>query len=185
MALHPPPAITQEAFERFLAQPQNSEGSFELINGEIVEKMPTQLHSLIVGFFITLLNLYRWQNPIIWVMPEIRVKLSGDTYNDRVPDIGVVLRAGRVFDPHAPLNYMPDLIIEIQSPSQSDKFMSDKADYYLEKGARRVWLVYSRKRIIEVRTKDDRRLLTDEDMLDGGDILPGFSVAVREIFTQP
>jgi Uma2 family endonuclease len=177
--------MTQQAFEQFLAQPENSEGRFELVNGEIVEKQLTQFRSLMVSMFVGILNVYRQKHPTVWVLPGVGVKLPGDIYNGRIPDISVLLHGGRVYDLDAPLNHMPDLVIEIQSPSQSDKFMSDKADYYLGKGARRVWLVYTKKRIIEVRTKDDRHLLTDEDTLDGGDILPGFSVAIKDVFAQP
>lgn len=78
---------------------------------------------------------------------------------------------------------MPDLAIEIQSPGQSDKLMSDKADYYLANGTRMVWIIY-KKRIVEVRTQDDRQLLNEDDILDGGDLLPGFSVAVKDVFRQ-
>ena len=43
-------------------------------------------------------------------------------------------------------------------------------------------LLYPEKRIVEVRTPDDRQLLTDGDPLEGGDVLPRFSIAVSDIF---
>jgi hypothetical protein len=42
--------------------------------------------------------------------------------------------------------------------------------------------MYTKKRLIEVRTLDDWDLLTDDDTLDGGDVLPGFTVAVNDLF---
>jgi len=180
MLLHTKP-ITAEEFEQFIAE--NADRRFELINGEIVEKMPTQLHALIANLFNGLLFVYQQKNPIIWVFSEVRVKLPDDNSNDRIPDIAVVLKAGRQIDPDAPLDYMPDLAIEIQSPGQSDKLMSDKADYYLANGTRMVWIIY-KKRIVEVRTQDDRQLLNEDDILDGGDLLPGFSVAIKDVFQQ-
>ncbi|MCC6805284.1 MAG: Uma2 family endonuclease [Anaerolineae bacterium] len=80
--------------------------------------------------------------------------------------------------------FMPDLAVEVQSPDQSDKFMADKAAYYLANGVRMVWLVYPEKRLVEVLTPDDRHLLNDANTLDGGSVLPGFSLAVRDIFAE-
>lgn len=174
--------VTVEQFEQFIARSENAERRFELINGEIVEKMPTQLHALISALFIALLHTYRQKNPIIRIFSEIRVKLPGDESNDLIPDVAAMLKEGRRIDPDAPLSQMPDLVIEVQSPSQTPKFMSDKAAYYLSHGARMVWVVYTKKRIVEVLTNDSRELLTEEDNLTGGDLLPGFSVAVKDIY---
>lgn len=182
MALLKAQPITTDVFERLLNKPENSDRLLELINGEIAEKMPTQLHALLASLFNTLLGIYVRNNPIGWVFSEVRVKLPNDKLNDRIPDIAYVLKEGRVFDPNAPLSYMPDLVVEIQSPDQSDKFMLDKANYYLANGTRMVWLVYPQKRLIEVLTATDRRLLTEADTLEGGELLPGFSVSVKEIF---
>lgn len=182
MALLKAQPITTDVFERLLNKPENADRLLELINGEIAEKMPTQLHALLASLFNTLLGIYVRSNPIGWVFSELRVKLPNDKLNDRIPDIAFVLKEGRVFDPNAPLSYMPDLVVEIQSPDQSDKFMLDKAQYYLASGTRMVWLVYPQKRLIEVLTVTDRRLLTEADTLEGGELLPGFSVAIKEIF---
>jgi Uma2 family endonuclease len=184
VALQKQRQMTATEFEKYIARPENSDRLFELIDGEIVEKMPTQLHAVIANFFNALLYLYKQKNPIIWVFSEVRVKLPSDKKNDRIPDIAVVLKEGREFDPYAPLAYIPDLIIEIQSPSQNDKFMVDKAAYYLAKGTRIVWIVYPEKRLLEVLTKTDRKLLTEAHMLDGGDVLPGFTLPVNDIFEQ-
>ncbi len=52
--------ITVEAFLSFIQQPKNEDRHFELIDGEIVEKMPTQLHALIANLlnavFIAIFN---------------------------------------------------------------------------------------------------------------------------------
>ena len=77
---------------------------------------------------------------------------------------------------------MPDLAVEAQSDGQSERFMLDKALLYLANGTRMVWIIYSTRQIVEVLTATDRQLLTIEDMLSGGAVLPGFSMAVRELF---
>jgi Uma2 family endonuclease len=45
-----------------------------------------------------------------------------------------------------------------------------------------IWIIYPAKRLVEVLTPTDRKLLTEADTLEGGDLLPGFTLAVRDIF---
>lgn len=79
---------------------------------------------------------------------------------------------------------MPDLAVEVQSDGQSDRFMANKAAYYLANGSRMVWLVYPETQIVEVLTPDNRTLLNSEGIISGGDVLPGFSLPVRELFSK-
>jgi Uma2 family endonuclease len=77
---------------------------------------------------------------------------------------------------------MPELTVEIKFPDDPMKDLRDKAVYYLSRACKIVWLVYPEKRIIIVFTSEGEFLLTDEDVLEGGDVLPGFRVAVSELF---
>ncbi|MGE3855227.1 MAG: Uma2 family endonuclease [Planctomycetota bacterium] len=77
----------------------------------------------------------------------------------------------------------PDLVIEIRSPRDSWKAMTDKAAEYLTHGGRLVWLIDPERRLVEVHRNDASPLtLTESDALQGGDVLPGFSIGVAEIF---
>lgn len=176
-------AYTVKEFEEFVAQPENAEWNFELIYGEIVKKMPTLLHGFIITLLSGMLFNYLRQNPIGRIIAEGSYGLPGDEYNNRIPDLSFISNEKPLVSKGA-APFMPDLAIEVQSPSQSDKFMRDKADYYLANGVRMVWIVYTEKHIVEVLTPDDRELLTDAHTLSGGDMLPGFSLPVREIFAQ-
>lgn len=72
---------------------------------------------------------------------------------------------------------------EIKSPKDTFKGLRAKAEYDLANGARLVWLVYPDERLVEVfRLDADSRLLNEQQMLDGGDVLPGFQIAVKAIF---
>ncbi len=173
---------TVDEFEAFIATAEKEDCRFELIHGEIVEKMPTQKHAAIVGFFIGHLFIYFKEHPIAWLLPEARYRILQDNHNARVPDISVVLDRSRPLVEKVPAPYMPELAIEVQSPDDSLKAMVEKAAYYLQNGTRMVWLVYVDKRLIEVLTADDRQILTENDALNGGDLLPGFTLAVRDIF---
>jgi Uma2 family endonuclease len=81
---------------------------------------------------------------------------------------------------------MPDLAIEIKSPSDTVRLMREKAAYYLATGARQVWLVYPAQRIVEVYNLEaDVEILMVGDTLTGGKLLPGFSLPVVEVFADP
>lgn len=78
--------------------------------------------------------------------------------------------------------YMPDLAVEAQPEGQSEGFMLDRALLYLANGTRMVWIIYPARQIVEVLTASERQLLTVDDTLTGGDVLPGFSVPIRDLF---
>jgi Uma2 family endonuclease len=130
------------------------------------------------------LYIYFRNNPIGWAFSELRIKLPNDDLNDTIPDISVVLKAGREFDPNKPLAFMPDLAIEIKSPDDSLIKMRKKANYYLENGTKIVWLVDTQRQKVEVYTVDDTEILGSNDTLDGGELLPDFKLPVSELWSQ-
>lgn len=176
--------VTAEAFITFILQRENEGRHFELIDGEIVEKMPTQLHALIATLFIFRLSLYFQNNPIGWVFTELRIKLPDDDFNDTIPDISVVLKEGREFNPNEPLTFMPDLAIEIKSPTDSLIKMRKKANYYLENGTKIVWLVDTQRQKVEVYTVEDTEILGINDTLQADDLLPNFKLPVIDLWSQ-
>ena len=79
----------------------------------------------------------------------------------------------------------PDLVVEVLSKKNTPKEMERKLDEYFRVGARLVWYVDPKKRIVRVYTARDRSIVLREDqMLDGGDVLPGFSLSIRDWFTK-
>ncbi len=175
---------TVEEFEAFLALPENMDGPFELIEGEIVEKMATQEHGVIAGLLATFVNIYLRQNPIGRVAVSVWHRLRGDIYNQRLLDVSFVSDINRPIEKRGAALYIPDLCIEIQSPDDSLKGMANKAAFYLKNGAKIVWLVYPAKHLIEVLTADSRELLGIDETLDGGQVLPGFKQPVKKVFPE-
>ena len=77
----------------------------------------------------------------------------------------------------------PLVAVEIKSNSNTYKDLRAKARKYLEHGTAMVWLVYPGRRFVEVyQANADDQVLFDTDMLDGGEVLPGFTLAVKELF---
>ena len=74
----------------------------------------------------------------------------------------------------------PDLAIEILSPDQNIARLLDKAHFYLLNGARLVWVIDLETETIAVLAPGaESRTLTPGDALEGGELLPGFSVCRR------
>ena len=117
--------------------------------------------------------------------PGYRLESNPDTV--RCPDVAW-FAPGRV--PHGTVGFpalTPDLCIEVESPSnsRSDRLLSDKARMWLEHGAREVWVLNpDTVSVTRYQPGADPEALREDDVLDGGDLLPGFSVAVWQLFRR-
>ncbi|HLU08998.1 MAG TPA: Uma2 family endonuclease [Oceanobacillus sp.] len=178
---------TVDEFEQFINKPENADRRFELIYGEIVEKVPTEEHGAIVVNICTGLKIHaKAQNPEDRVTVESRHSVSGDNINDRLPDIAYTTAARAMpITRKGAVPQMPDLAVEVKSPNDSYTQIRSKALFYLANGTRLVWLVFPERRVVEVYHENgDLEVLTerDDDVLDGGDVLPGFRMPLRDVF---
>jgi Uma2 family endonuclease len=172
--------ITTEAFEEFLAT--HREGLYELIEGEIVEKMVTEEHGNSASKIVIAIGIYLRQNKIGRVLVETRYSPKDDTYNDRLPDVSF-RRTDAAMVKRGAIKGMPDLAVEIKSPDDTNKQMRATADFYLANGCKMVWLVFPDKKFVEVHLPDGNyETYVEGDTISGGDVLPDFSITVAEIF---
>ena len=80
---------------------------------------------------------------------------------------------------------VPDLVAEVLSEGNTRGEMSRKLDEYFLAGVRLVWYVDPKKRTVRVYTsRDISTLLHEKQVLDGGDVLPGFTLSIREWFAK-
>jgi len=113
---------------------------------------------------------------------------SGDTVE---PDVAVVLRetweAAPPPRPNRFLTVVPDLVVEVLSPSTERKDRRTKRDIYERNGVREYWLVDSRRRAITVMTRDAQGRLGAQRTVTGDEparsaVLAGFTVRPSDIF---
>lgn len=79
----------------------------------------------------------------------------------------------------------PDLAVEVVSPSDTIRRVEGKVAQWLEAGTRLLWVVSPRLRTVTVyRSLTGIETLTENDTLDGGDVVPGFQIPVAEIFAE-
>lgn len=178
--------ITIAEFEKFVDAPDNSERLFELIDGEIFEKMPTEEHGYVGARFVIRLGAFVEPNRLGRITVEARHRIPQDDQNSYLPDIAFTSEARKLpLVKKGNVPQMPDLAIDIKSPTDSATKLRRKAAYYLENGAKMVWLVFPEKRCIEVYTaEEDLFILYEHDELTGGDVLPGFTITVADLFEE-
>jgi Uma2 family endonuclease len=176
-------AMTLQQFDEWLMRPENHERRLELLDGIIVEKaMPTREHGILAGLMVTEFNLYLRQHRIGRAAVEARHAPIDDPSNVRIPDVSVVLGMHKPIERDGTALYMPDICVEIKSPSDTYNDMREKARFYLAHGAKLVLLVYPEKRMVEHCTTQDFVMLTVDDVIESGELLPNFRLAVRDIF---
>jgi Uma2 family endonuclease len=160
--------MTTRTFERIRQAPEHHERLLELIHGEVVEKMPTEAHgklAALVAYF--LLAYVRPRGLKAHVGVEVRHESPDDPYNSRLPDVSLRLSDAPPTESGA-VAAMPHLAVEIQSPADRPHQMREKALYYLQKGARVVWLVYWPQASAEICTLDANANLVIETINTGG-----------------
>jgi Uma2 family endonuclease len=79
----------------------------------------------------------------------------------------------------------PDLAVEVISSGESKKKIETKTARWLQFGTLTVWLVNPQTKTVEVRpTTGEKKILSEQDVLTGEPLVPGFSIPVAEVFSQ-
>jgi Uma2 family endonuclease len=79
----------------------------------------------------------------------------------------------------------PDLAVEVLSRKNTKAEIDRKLHEYFRSGTRLAWVVNPRKRCVSVYTAPDQfRLVKEDQSLDGGDVLPGLNLPLRDVFAQ-
>lgn len=163
------------------------EGRWEIIEGELIEMPPAGAEHSRRGMEIgsALVAFVKPRQLGLVYGADGGFVLSEQPLTLRVPDVAFVQTSWlpEGFDDGGFLRRAPDLVVEIISPSDRMVEVLAKVVMWLEAGTALVWLVSPGDRTVTVFTPEGSpQVLTVQDMLDGGDLLPGFSLPVREIF---
>jgi Uma2 family endonuclease len=159
----------------------------ELVDGILVEKVMGANESLLAVEIAALLR--------NWVKPRKLGRVLGEAGLlrlapglIRIPDVAFLgsdkFPEGKT--PHdSAWSLAPDLAVEVLSKGNTDKEMTEKLHDYFAAGTRLVWHVDPSKRQVQVFTSPaSSRIFTQDQMLDGGDVLPGFELSLKELFAE-
>jgi Uma2 family endonuclease len=179
---------TVDEFWDFLALPENANRKFELIYGVIVEEMsPSFEHGEMVLDIGSFVRAFVKEHDLGRVAVEVDHYNPPDKFNTRRPDIEFISKERLAqFDPTGFVPLMPDLAIEVKSPTNTPEELRQKAAYYLQNGARMVWLFNPETQTVMAHTQENPagKKFGIDDTLDGGDVLPGFRLALKDIFRR-
>lgn len=157
----------------------------ELIDGVVVEMSPPGAEHGRKQVNVVRVLLRAEDRGVGYVLGEIGFVLRRNPDVVRAPDVAFV-RKERVPPTGIPKAFWegaPDLAVEVISPYDRPGEIQTKVREWIEAGARQVWLLYADSRTVHVvRSLQDRVTLSADDLLEGGDAVPGFSFLVAELF---
>jgi Uma2 family endonuclease len=159
----------------------------ELVRGELRPMSPIQdPHGRLLFRVGTPLDLHLERTGLGYVTGgEIGIILERDPDTVLAADLAVVLDGRRPLaeTEQGYLTRLPALVVEIASPSDGRTELRAKAKRYLDAGVENVWLVEYRTRTVSwIATDRNERVYKVGDVLDGGDLIPGFRLAIADIF---
>jgi Uma2 family endonuclease len=182
----PPPGKATEA--DLIRLNEKKERLYELVDGTLVEKVMGLGEAGLAAELIFLLRSYLQGNDLgMLSAPDGPMRLFQGLV--RLPDVAFI-RWDRLpvpgEYPREPIGGLaPDLAVEILSPSNTRGEMKRKVREYFLAGVRLVWLIDPPKRTVTVHTSpDETRTLTEEQTLDGGDVLPGLALPLSQVFAR-
>jgi Uma2 family endonuclease len=174
--------------EATLSPLPREEPLYEIVNGQKVEKPPMGTFQVLVGSNLDqILGAHARANGLGRVVSEMLFQINEAGDPKRRPVVAFVSYErwprDRKVDSRDGWHVVPDLFIEVVSPSNKASEVLGKTLEYFEAGARRVWVVYPIERQVYVYESSKRnRILGTGDELDGEDVLPGFRLALAELF---
>jgi Uma2 family endonuclease len=160
---------------------------YELVDGVLVEKVMGYQESVLAMEIGRLLgNFVTEHDRGIVAGPDGTMRLMPGLV--RIPDISFVAwerLPGRQV-PNGPLpDLVPDLAVEVLSEGNTAKEMERKLKDYFFAGVRLVWYVDPGRRTVQVYTAPDQRIeLGEGQTLDGGAVLPGFTLPLEQLFAK-
>ncbi|WOB43402.1 Uma2 family endonuclease [Thermoleptolyngbya oregonensis NK1-22] len=171
----------------FMALPQDGH-RYELVNGELIDMGNSGMEHgwfasnlmIVLGGFV--------RTHKLGVMCDSSTAFAMKNGNRRSPDVSFVAKdrlQGLRRLPKGFFQGAPDLAVEVLSPSNTVEEIHDKIVEYFENGTRLVWVIHPDEQYVLIyHSPSPDRLLRLQDALDGESVVPGFSLAVAELFEE-
>jgi len=163
---------------------------YEVLNGRRVEcprmaAYPAEVASILDQY----LGPFARMHGLGKVVVETLFLLDAEADLQRRPDVAFVASTRWPFRRRSPAegawDVVPDLAVEVISPTDRAEDLLAKIRDYFRVGVRLVWAIYPREQVIHVfETFKTIRALTREDELDGGGVVPGFKLPLADLFAE-
>jgi Uma2 family endonuclease len=164
-----------------------SDRRYELIKGVLKIMSPTKpLHGVVCARLTTRLGMFVEEHNLGEVFgAETGFLVETDPDTVLGTDAAFVSRERlatvETFEKFFP--FAPDLAVEVLSPSNTVQEIDEKINFYFAAGSRAVWVFNPKRRTVAVyRSPFDVRILSEQETLEGGDVLPQFKLELSKLF---
>jgi Uma2 family endonuclease len=160
---------------------------YEVVDGKIVEKNVGATEIVIASILDQQLGMFARTQRLGRVVAEMIFRIDITKDLQRRPDVAFVSDARWPFNrrvPNVPVwDMVPDLAIEVVSPSNFAFEVQRKIHEYFDAGVSQVWIIYPPHREVYVYSSTTRiEVLQLGQDLDGGNLLPGFRLPLATLF---
>jgi Uma2 family endonuclease len=170
---------------------RDDEPLFEIIDGQRVENAPmSALACLYANYLARELFLHCKQSDIGRVVVEVLFHLALPVDRNRRPDVAFVAYdrwpKSRAIDPDANAwDVVPNLAVESISPNDLIDELNQKIDEYFRAGVELVWVLHPKQKAVHVyESPTSVKILTENDVLDGGRVLSAFRLPLKDLFNN-
>lgn len=174
--------------DEFLALPETEPAS-EFACGRIIPRpMPSFFHGYIAALFGHLFTVYFERNPIGFVISEPRHANRGEG-RAYLPDVAIILRTNlprsREALTRGPLEFRPDIAIEVLSHDDRPVRVADKLAFYLRTGVPLVWIIDPEEQTLTAYRPGEAPTMHEApEVIDAKPVLPGFTLDLAGMFAQ-
>lgn len=174
-------ALTAEAFDQLVFQPEYHDLRLEYIGGMIAEVVSNNYSSLIAANILIELGRYVKSKKLGWVTgSDGGYQIGEERY---IPDVAFVAKTRQPQPSQDTYNPIPpDLAVEVLSPTDNQRHVRIKIVNYIAAGVT-VWVVDPEAKHVEVYVPNQPVITVDENgVIEGGSVLPEFQLAAKAIF---
>ena len=162
---------------------------YELDQGRLVTLMspPDEMHGAHQATIVTLLKLLGERLGHGKALGEVAIILRRNPDRVYAPDAAFIARRSLPVrtSPEGYLETIPELVVEVRSKNDGVAAIRAKADLYLKAGVTLVWVIDPNRKTVGIyRKKQKARELRVGDTLKAEGVIPGFRVAVAELFDE-
>ncbi len=160
---------------------------YEVVDGQLTEKAggarESEIASLVHGFLFMFLR----QHKLGRALSEAVFRIDAARDLQRRPDVAFVSKSRWGLDRPVPdsaaWDVVPDLAVEVVSPTNAAVLVQAKIHEYFAAGVSMVWVIYPKQKSIYVYSSTTQiQVLEPGDELDGGDLIPGFRLPLAALF---
>ena len=180
--------ISADEFWHMSNSPDYADCNSELVEGRVIDmSKPKPLHGIVASKVVSALLRHVEQREVgtLFVSEVGYVLERRPSRRDTVRGVDISYLSEQKtasLEPHRWFEGAPDLAIEVISPGNQFSDINLKTRQLLDAGAQAVWIVDPATRSVQIHSPQGFTVLREGDALSGGDILPGFSIKVADIF---